>query len=169
MGNLSEGSQSKNNCTEQIKQAPWPVPSKQLVSLLEEKPPGSSLPPRLPGSQPPQQEESRSPTDTGQEPSLSVRSGGSSLLPLELSRRPARLIWWDCSRTPICAPFTPSVSLLCQRISSLLAVSAESVPKFTRMFSLFLCLTKYFLSVWSHHPPQEYQVLPSAVRGLQHA
>merc|ERR1712020_178193 len=133
------GSQSKTNCTEQIKQAPWPVPSKQLVSLLEEKPPGSSLPPRLPGSQPHQLEESRSPTDTGQELSLSVRSGDtrsplssssgschssvssekslrisklisdSSPLPLALFRRPARPTWLVCLRTPTCAPSTPSV------------------------------------------------------------
>merc|ERR1712226_1708519 len=133
------GSQSKNNCTEQIKQAPWPVPSKQLVSLLEEKPPGSSSPPRLPGSQPHQQEESRSPTDTGQELWLSVRSGDtrsplssssgscpssvssekslrisklisdSSPLPLALFKRPARLTWLVCLRTPTCAPSTPSV------------------------------------------------------------
>jgi len=156
---------------------PWPVPSRPLVNPPEEKLPGSSWPPRLPGSPPPLQEEWRSPTDTGQEQSLFVRSedtrsplscssgscpssvwwekllrtsrliSGSSLLPLELSRRPVRLTSSVCLRTPTCALSTPSVSLLCQRISSLLAVSAESVPKFSRLSSLFLCLTKYYLFV----------------------
>merc|ERR1712117_41947 len=72
---------------------------------------------------------------------------GSSLLPLEPSRRPVRLTSSVCLRTPTCALSTPSVSLLCQRISSLLAVSAERVPKFSRLSSLFLCLTKYYLFV----------------------
>merc|ERR1711909_221104 len=147
------------NCTEQIKQAPWPVPSKQPVRLLEEKPPGSSSPPRLPGSLPHQQEESRSPTDTGQEPLLSVRSGdtrsplssssascpssawsvrsprtsrltsASRALPSWPSRRPARLTSSVCLRTPTCAPSTPSVSPSCPRTSSWPGGSVESVHK----------------------------------------
>ena len=53
----------------------WPVQSRPLVSPPEERLPGSSSPLRLPGSPPPPPEESRSPTDTGPELWLSVRSG----------------------------------------------------------------------------------------------
>merc|ERR1711976_1092520 len=117
----------------------WPVQSRPLVSPPEERLPGSSSPLRLPGSPPPPPEESRSPTDTGPELWLSVRSGDtrsplssssgscpssvsseksprisklisdSSPLPLALYRRPARLTWLVCLRTPTCAPSTPSV------------------------------------------------------------
>merc|ERR1712117_755327 len=77
----------------------------------------------------------------------------------ELFRRPVRLTSSVCLRTPTCALSTPSVSLLCQRISSLLAVSAESVPKFSRLSSLFLCLTKYYLlCVESLLPPHPARV-----------
>merc|ERR1712123_565076 len=177
------GRTSKYSNTEQTNLEKWPVPSRQLVSLLEERLQGSSWPPRLPGSQLLPPEESRSPTDTGQEQSLSVRSEdtrsllssssgscpssvsrekllrisrlilGSSLLPLVLSRRPVRLTSLDCLRTLTCVLSTPSVSPLCQRTSSLLAVSAENVPKFKSKSSLFLCLTKYYLFAFGVYAP----------------
>merc|ERR1711983_54726 len=108
----------------------WPVQSRPPVSPLEERLPGSSSPPRPPGSRLPPPEESRSPTDTGPVRWLSVRSGDtrsplssssescpssvsseksprisklisdSSPLPLALFRRPARLTWLVCLRTP---------------------------------------------------------------------
>merc|ERR1712051_603178 len=119
--------------------SPWLVQSRPPVSPPEERLQGSSSPLRPPGSPPPPPEESRSPTDTGPELWLSVRSGDtrsplssssgsfpssvsseeslrisklisdSSLLPLALFRRPARLAWLDCLRTQSCAPPTPSV------------------------------------------------------------
>merc|ERR1739844_462501 len=137
----------------------WPVQSRPPVSPPEERLQGSSSPPRPPGSPPPPPEESRSPTDTGPELWLSVRSGDtrsppsslsgsspssvssgrslkisklisdSSQLPLALSRRPVRPTWSGCSRTPTCAPSTPSVSPSCQRTSSSPGESGERGPK----------------------------------------
>merc|ERR1712223_1266010 len=141
------GEDSKWQLSAELKRK-WPVPSRPLVSQLEERLPGSSWPPRPPGSPPPPLVESRSPTDTGPALWLSVRSGdtrsppscssascpssvswgrsprisklisGSSLPPSALSRRPARRTWWVCSRTPTCTPSTPSVSPSCPRTSS---------------------------------------------------
>uniref|UniRef100_A0A8D2DBI9 Histone H2A/H2B/H3 domain-containing protein n=1 Tax=Sciurus vulgaris TaxID=55149 RepID=A0A8D2DBI9_SCIVU len=39
-------------------------------------------------------------------------------------QRPARPTWWGCSRTPTCAPSTPSASPSCPRTSSWRAASA---------------------------------------------
>merc|ERR1711892_60924 len=194
---MGEGRTSKYSNTEQTNLEKWPVPSRQLVSLLEERLQGSSWPPRLPGSQLLPPEESRSPTDTGQEPSLSVRSEdtrslpssssgscpssvsrekllrisrlilGSSLLPLVLSRRPVRHTSLDCLRTLTCVLSTPSVSPLCQRTSSLLAVSAENVPKFKQTLSLPVfdkILLICFWSLCSHCNLKVYKVLPSVER-----
>merc|ERR1711899_447040 len=143
MGNNEDPAEQVSQCSQltfkEKRFEEWLVPSKLPVNPPEERLPGSSSPPRLPGSLPPPPEESRSPTDTGPELWLSVRSGDtrsplssspgsfpssvssekslriskpisdSSLLPLELSRRPARLTWLVCLRTPTCAPSTPSV------------------------------------------------------------
>merc|ERR1712008_444878 len=49
--------------------------------------------------------------------------------PSEPSRRPARLTWLVSSRTPTCAPSTPSVRPSCQRISNWLGESEEKGPK----------------------------------------
>merc|ERR1712172_439946 len=49
--------------------------------------------------------------------------------PSEPSRRPARLTWLVSSRTPTCAPSTPSVWPSCQRISNWLGESEEKGPK----------------------------------------
>merc|ERR1712029_755337 len=137
----------------------WPVPSKQLVNPPEERLQGSSLPPRLPGSLLHPLEEPRSPTDTGQELWLFVRSEDTrsppnfwsekslrisklisdfSLPPLALSRRLVRLISLVCLRTPICAQFMPSVSPLCQRTSNW---PEESVERELR------CSSSFFSSV----------------------
>merc|ERR1739845_273483 len=44
-------------------------------------------------------------------------------------RRPARRTWWGCSRTPTCAPSTPSVSPSCPRTSSWPGGSVVREPK----------------------------------------
>merc|ERR1711910_302363 len=46
-----------------------------------------------------------------------------------LARRPARRTWWGCSRTPTCAPSTPSVSPSCPRTSSWPGGSVVNVHK----------------------------------------
>merc|ERR1711953_480713 len=137
----------------------WHVLSKPLVNPLEEKLLANSWPPRLQENLLPPPVESRSPTDTGPEPSPSERSGGtrsplssssascpSSVLSERsprtsrltsgsrallswLSRRLARLISSDCSRTPTCAPSTPRGSPTCPRTSSWPGESEESVHK----------------------------------------
>jgi len=137
----------------------WPVPSKPLVNPLEERLQGSSLPPRLPVSLLRQLEESRShigtdlellpseksedtrsllsfwsessPSSVSSEKLLRISKPilGSSLQPLELSRRPVKPTLLVCLRTPTCALSTPSVSLLCQRISSSLVVSVVNELK----------------------------------------
>merc|ERR1711935_457351 len=48
---------------------------------------------------------------------------------LVLCRRPVKHTWWAYSRILICAPFTLSESLLCQRIFSWLEESVASVLK----------------------------------------
>ena len=53
----------------------------------------------------------------------------SRALPSWLFRRPARLTWSVCSRTPTCAPSTPRGSPSCPRTSSWLVASAGSVLK----------------------------------------
>merc|ERR1712029_950266 len=160
----SEASKCHNYSAEPKRK--WPVQSRPPVSPPEEKLRGSSWPPRPPGSPPPPPEESRSPTDTGPELWLSVRSGDtrsllssssgsfpssvssekslrisklisdSSLLRLALSRRPARLTWLVCLRTLTCAPSTPSVSPSCQRTSSWPGGSEERGPKSSAARSL---------------------------------
>merc|ERR1712241_1032256 len=131
-----------------ISKIQWPVQSRPLENPLEERLLGSSWLQRLPGNLLLQQEESRSLTDTGLEPSHSVRLedtksqlsfssescpsnvwrerlpkiskliSGSSRLLLELFRRHLKLTWLDCLRTPTCVPSTPSVSQSCPKISS---------------------------------------------------
>uniref|UniRef100_A0A8D2DB41 Histone H2A/H2B/H3 domain-containing protein n=1 Tax=Sciurus vulgaris TaxID=55149 RepID=A0A8D2DB41_SCIVU len=44
-------------------------------------------------------------------------------------QRPARPTWWGCSRTPTCAPSTPSASPSCPRTSSWRAASAGRGPE----------------------------------------
>ncbi|CAP39585.2 Protein CBG23442 [Caenorhabditis briggsae] len=120
----------------------------------------SSWPPRLPANRPQLPEESRSHIVTAQEPSLFVRSDVTrsplsslsaschssvlfvrsprisrltfaSNLPLSwLFKSPLRLTSSDFSRTPTCAPSTPSESPSCQRTSNWPDVSEESVLKF---------------------------------------
>uniref|UniRef100_A0A8C9R7L0 Si:ch1073-429i10.3 n=1 Tax=Scleropages formosus TaxID=113540 RepID=A0A8C9R7L0_SCLFO len=46
---------------------------------------------------------------------------------LPFQRRPARLTWWACLRTPTCAPSTPSVSPSCPKTSSWPVASVGSV------------------------------------------
>merc|ERR1712029_885410 len=149
MGITKEGRQSYKQVSQLlISKIKWPVQSRQLENPLEERLPGSSSLRRLPGSLLLQLEESRSLTDTGLEPSPSVRLedtrsplscssescpssvwgerlpkiskliSGSSQLLLELFRRHLKLTWLDCLRIPTCVPSTPSVSLSCPKISS---------------------------------------------------
>ena len=137
----------------------WLVPSKPLVNPPEERLLVNSWPPRLQENLLPPPVESRSPTDTGPELSLSVRSEGtrsplssssascpssvlseksprtsrltlgSRALPSWPSRRPARLTSSVFSRTPTCAPSTPRGSPSCPRTSSWPEESEESVHK----------------------------------------
>jgi len=128
--------------------SPWLVPSKLQENPLEERLQESSWPPRLQENLLQQLEESRSPTDTGLELLLSVRSEDTrsplsfssenflssvwwerllktSRLTLDfshllswLSRRQVRLTLLDSLRTLTCAPFTPRESPSCPRTSS---------------------------------------------------
>merc|ERR1712123_438859 len=54
--------------------------------------------------------------------------------------------------TNLCAIHAKRVTIM-PRTSSLLAVSAENVPKFKSRSSLFLCLTKYYLFAFGVHAP----------------
>merc|ERR1712072_990390 len=131
-----------------LKETTWLVPSKPHVSPPEERPQESSSLPRPPESLLQLSEESRSHTDTDLEPSLFVRSEDTRSLPSfssesshsrDLSERSPRTssLTLDSrallslpsrklprptlsvfSRTPTCAPSTPSVSPSCQRTSS---------------------------------------------------
>merc|ERR1712130_793434 len=75
MGSLQKVFRVTSKCRKfQVSKIQWPVPSRQLESPPEERLQGSSSPQRQPENLPPQLEESRNPTDTGPEPSLSVRS-----------------------------------------------------------------------------------------------
>merc|ERR1711900_79022 len=135
----------------------WPVPSKPHASPPVARLPVSNLLPRLPASLHHQPEVSRSPTDTSQELSLSVRSvvtrsplssssesspsnvwfvrshrtssqtWDSNLPPLVLSRSPLRHTWFPFSKTPTSAPSAPSVLPFNQRTSNSPDVSVESV------------------------------------------
>merc|ERR1712098_313493 len=97
----------------------WPVPSKPHASPPVARLPVSNLLPRLPASLHHQPEVSRSPTDTSQELSLSVRS--------VVTRSPLRHTWFPFSKTPTSAPSTPSVLPFNQRTSNSPDVSVESV------------------------------------------
>uniref|UniRef100_A0A8C9PU61 Histone H2A/H2B/H3 domain-containing protein n=1 Tax=Spermophilus dauricus TaxID=99837 RepID=A0A8C9PU61_SPEDA len=46
-------------------------------------------------------------------------------------QRPARPTWWGCSRTPTCAPSTPSASPSCPRTSSWPASRGQAELKYT--------------------------------------
>merc|ERR1712141_346090 len=108
----------------------WLVPSKLLVNPPEERLPGSSWPPRLPGSLLPAPEVSRSLTDTGPVPWLSEKSEDTrSLLSFSSENCPSGLPLSVCSRTPTCAPSTPRESPSCPRISSWPEESGASVLK----------------------------------------
>ncbi|CCE72215.1 Histone H3.3 type 2 [Caenorhabditis elegans] len=148
-----------------MREQQWLVPSKPLVNPPEERLQESSWPPRPPANrlQPP--EESRSHIVTVQELSLSVRFvvtrsrlsfssasflsnvsfvrlprtsrliSASSRLPSELSRRHLKHTSSDSSRTPTCAPSTPSASPSCQRTCNSPDASAENVLKLHHQFS----------------------------------
>ena len=159
-GGINTTRQLQNLSVESTNKQQWPVPSRPHVNLPEERLHESSWPPRQLASPPQPPAESRSPIVTGLEPSLSVRSvvtrrapscssasspssvwsvrslrtsrpsSDSRALPSWLFRRPARHTWSVSSRTPTCAPSTPSVSPSCQRTSSWPAVSVASVLKY---------------------------------------
>merc|ERR1712156_1248283 len=89
--------------------------------------------------------------------------------PLVLSRRPARRTWWGCSRTPTCAPSTPSVSPSCPRTSSWQGGSVANVHKegavsdllprytlwtFSDRTTVFSKILKYLCFDFSLHPQQ---------------
>ncbi len=49
---------------------------------------------------------------------------------ISFCRKPAKLTWSVCLKTPTCAPSTPSVSPSCQRTSSSPGESEANAPKF---------------------------------------
>uniref|UniRef100_A0A8D2ZD76 Core Histone H2A/H2B/H3 domain-containing protein n=1 Tax=Scophthalmus maximus TaxID=52904 RepID=A0A8D2ZD76_SCOMX len=71
---------------------------------------------------------------------------------LQVSSSGARPTWWACSRTPTCAPSTPSVSPSCPKTSSWHVVSAGSALRCALLLLLFNLFT-------SSRPP----ALPSPV------
>merc|ERR1711884_892799 len=78
----------------------WPVPSRLLVNPPEERLPGSSWPPRLPGNLPPAPEVSRSPTDTDLVPWLSEKSEDTrSLLSFSSENCPSSVLLGRSPRT----------------------------------------------------------------------
>merc|ERR1712010_101109 len=153
----------------------WQEPSTQLERLLDPSSQERTLPPPRPLRENPQlnQEVSRDPTDSDQEPLLSETSessrslpssslenfhsrdslekspttsrmtSDSNLLPSLLSKRLLRPTWLDFSKTPTCAPSTPRESPSCQRTCSWPEESEE------REVELALCFLKYELSLLS--------------------
>merc|ERR1711953_288665 len=147
--------------------ASWLVQSKPLGNPPEERLPGNNWPPKPLGNLPPHPEERRSPIVIVPVPWLFVRSvvtknplssssvncpssvsrekllmvskliSGSRALPLALCKRPARLTWSACSKTPACAPSTPSVWPSCQRIFSSPEESVANEPKSSIYFTLY--------------------------------
>merc|ERR1712169_165178 len=107
----------------------WLVPSRQPASPLVARPHVSSSPPRPLASPHHLPVVSRSLTGTSLVPSLSMRSVATRALPSALCRSPLRPTWSRSSKTPTCAPSTPSVSPSSRRTSSLPAVSVASVLK----------------------------------------
>ena len=71
-------------------------------------------------------------------------------LPSWPCRRLARLTWSVCSRTPTCAPSTPSVSPSCQRTSSWPVVSVERELNLLHLYTTHCVKTKRLFS----EPPQ---------------
>ena len=72
---------------------------------------------------------------------------GSRALPLALCKRPARLTWSACSKTPTCAPSTPSVWPSCQRIFSSPEESVANEPKssiYCTLYSAFKIHKDYY-------------------------
>ena len=139
----------------------WHVPSRPQENLLEVKLHVNNWPPRQPVRALQQLVASRNPTDTGQEPSLFVRSGDtrkaqscwsgnchssvwsvrllrtsrptcvSRVQPSWLSRKPAKPTLSDSLRTPTCALSTPRESPSCPKISSLPDVSVARELRFS--------------------------------------
>merc|ERR1711973_97992 len=140
----------------------WPVPSRLPVSLPEERLPGSSWPPKLPESPPPPPAVSRSPTDTGLEPSPSGRSGGTRSLPSCSSVSCPSNVWSERSpRTsrPILGsralPFMPRGSPLCPRTSSWLGEFEASVLKQHPLIDLvFVCPRDVQVRALATHTPE---------------
>eukprot|EP00955_Chlamydomonas_euryale_P105431 365637-Chlamydomonas_euryale.AAC.4 len=142
-------------------QVPWPAPSRPPASPPVARPRASSWPQRQRASRPPPPAVSRSPTVTvpalwrcarfaSTRRALSCSSGScrfsassvrlrrtsrpicaSSRPPCWRCRRPPRLTWSACSRTPTLRPSTPSASPSCPRTSSLRAASVASARKRT--------------------------------------
>merc|ERR1712128_349201 len=132
---MGEGRTSKYSNTEQTNLEKWPVPSRQLVSLLEERLQGSSWPPRLPGSQLLPPEESRSPTDTGQEPSLSVRSEDTRSLPSSLLAINMPYRNFVMTRTDLSV-------LICPVLKKVYETSAEDVNVLDEAFNILQILAR---------------------------
>merc|ERR1712176_748313 len=146
----------------------WPAPNRLLASIPEPSTQESTSPTRLLPRRPPPPVASRSPTDSDQEPLLSVRSedsrrapssssenspsrdssvrsplsteasSASSPAPSSHSRRHLRPTWLDSSRTPTSAPSTPRELPSCQRTCSSPTESVESAPE--EFDPLCLCL-----------------------------
>ena len=140
--------------------SPWLVPSKLQENPPEERLQGSSWPPRLPENLLQLLEESRNPTDTGQELLPSVRSEDTRSPLSSSSENCHSSVWWEklprtsrltldsspllswlsrrlvrptllvSLRTPTCVPSTPRESPSCPRTSNWPEESEEREPNF---------------------------------------
>ena len=116
----------------------YKVPSLSVRFVATRNPPSSSS------------ESSLSSVSSVKSHRTSSQTSASRALPLVRFRNPSRLIWSLSSRTPICAPFTPSVSPSNPRtFSSLVVCVASDLRKSWCFDVLFILLKPFCLLLWT--------------------